>query len=106
MTAMSGAFNRTVFNGITVLLKISEENDTYRYVYIGGNMVCSFLTNNNIYEYISNMGNNLTPYSIAVGDENVHFLTPHFEFVRRNKINYDDFLSRNESSVDPYDYHL
>ena len=45
MTAMSGAFDKSFFNGNTILLKISEENDRHRYVYIGGNMVCSFLTN-------------------------------------------------------------
>ena len=52
MTLMSGAFNKTVFNGNTILLKISEENDKCRYVYIGGDMICSFLTNDNIYKYI------------------------------------------------------
>ena len=35
-------------------------------------MICSFLTNDNIYKNISNMGNELTPYSIAVGHENVY----------------------------------
>ena len=58
-------------------------------------MECSFLTNDNIYEYISKLGNNLIPYSIAVGDENIYFLTSHFEFIRRDKIDYDDLLSRN-----------
>ena len=32
-------------------------------------MVCSFMTNDNIYEYISNMGKNLSPYSIAIGEK-------------------------------------
>ena len=52
------------------------------------------------------MGNNLIPYSIAKSGENIYFLNPHCKFIRRNKINYDDFLSRNENSVDPYNYHL
>ena len=103
---MSGAFDKSVFDGKTILLKITKENDRHRYVYIGGNMICSFLTNDNIYKYISNMGNNLTPYSIAVGHENVYFLIPHFKFIKREKINGDDFLKTNENSVDPYDYHL
>ena len=67
MTAMLGAFDKSVFDGKTILLKKSEENDKHRYVYIGGNMICSFLTDDKIYKYVSNMGNNLTPYSIAVG---------------------------------------
>ena len=49
-------------------------------------MVCSFLTNDKKYKYISNMGNNLTPYSIAIGWENNYFLTPHIEFNKRENI--------------------
>ena len=49
MTAMSGAFDRTVFDGNTILLEICEECNRHRSVNIGGNMVCSFLTNDNNY---------------------------------------------------------
>ena len=42
----------SVYNGNTVLLKISEECDRHMYIYIGGNMMCTFLTNGNIYDYI------------------------------------------------------
>ena len=28
------------------------------------------MTSDNIYEYISNMGNNLCPYNVATGEEN------------------------------------
>ena len=66
MTAMSGAFDKSVFDGNTILLKISEENDKHRYLYIGGDMIRSFVTNDKIYKYISNVGNNLKPYSIAI----------------------------------------
>ena len=45
MTLMSGAFDKSVFDGNFILLKISEENDKHRYFYIGGDMICSFLTN-------------------------------------------------------------
>ena len=61
MTMFSGAFDKKVFDGNTILLKVSEENGKHKYVYNGGDMVCSFMTSDNIYEYISNMGNNLTP---------------------------------------------
>ena len=30
-----------------------------------------FLTNDKIYKYISNMGNNSTPFGIAIGWENI-----------------------------------
>ena len=50
MTAFSGAFDKSIFDGNTILIKIGEENSKHRYVYIGGDMVCSFLTNDRIYK--------------------------------------------------------
>ena len=86
MTEMSGALDKSVFDGNTNLLKISEENNRHRYVYIGGNMVCIFLTNDKIYEFISKMGNNLVPYSIAIGTRYIYFLTPHFKIIKRERL--------------------
>ena len=83
MTKVSGAEDKEVFDGNTILLKIVEENIKHRYVYIGGDMVCSFLINDRIYKYISNMGNNLTPCSIAIGWENKYYLTPYFKFTKK-----------------------
>ena len=90
LTEFSGARNREVFNGNTILLKVNEENNKHRYVYVGGDKVCSFLTNDKIYKYISNMGNNLTPYSIAIGWENIYYLTPYFRFIQRKNIDIND----------------
>ena len=78
------------YDGNTILVKISEENNKHRYVYIGGDMVCSFLTNDKIYKYISNMRNNLTPYSIAIGWKNIYFLTPYFRVIKKENIDVDD----------------
>ena len=44
MTEFSGAEDKEVFNRNTILLEIGKENNKHRYVYIGGDMVCSFLT--------------------------------------------------------------
>ena len=90
MTEFSGARDNEVFDGNTILLKVSEENNKHRYVYIGGDMVCSFLTDDRIYKYISNMGNNLTPYSIAIAWENIYYLTPHFKYIKKENIDVDD----------------
>ena len=84
--------NKSTFDGNTILLKISEENGKHNYAYIGGDMICSFMTNDNIYEYISNMGNNLCPYSVAIGEENYNLLTPNFKFFKKDKIDYDAIL--------------
>ena len=56
-------------------------------------MVCSFMTSDIIYEYISNMGNNLTPYIIATGEENYYLLAPNFSFIKKDKINYNTILN-------------
>ena len=55
-------------------------------------MVCSFLTNDKIYKYISNMGNNLSPYSIATGEENYYLLAPNFKIIKKDKIDYNTIL--------------
>ena len=50
MTIFSGALDKSVFDGNTNFLKINEENNKYGYVYIGCDMVCTFLTNDKIYK--------------------------------------------------------
>ena len=92
MTEVSGAKDKEVFDGNTILLEKGKENNKHRYVYIGDDMVCSFLTNDKSYKYISNMANNLTPYSIAAGEENYYLLAPNFNFIKKNKIDYHTIL--------------
>ena len=72
MTRFSGARDKEVFNGKTILLEIGIENNKYKYIYIGGDKIASFLTNDRIYKYISNMAINLSPCSIAIGWENIY----------------------------------
>ena len=103
---MSRAFDESVFDVNTSLLKISDENDRHRFVYFGGDMMCSFLTDDYIYKYISIMGKTLTPYSIAIVGKNFYFLTLHFKFIKSEKINDNELLKSNGNSVDPLDYHV
>ena len=84
--------NKSTFDGSSILLKIGEENDRHKYVYIGGDMICSFMTSDKICEYISNMRNNLCPYSVATDEENYFLLTPNFRFIKKDKIDYDAIL--------------
>ena len=93
MTALSGAFDKACFDGNTILLKVSIEDGKNKYVCIGGDMVCSFMTSDNIYEYISNMGNNLSLYSIATGEKNYYLLAPNFSFIKKDKIDYNTILN-------------
>ena len=92
MTALSGAFDKACFDGNTILLKVGIENGKNKHVYIGGDMVCSFMTSDNIYEHISNMGNNLSPYSMATGEEKYFLLTPNYSFIKKDKIDHDDIM--------------
>ena len=92
MTVFSGARDEKVIDGKTILLKINEENGKHKYVYIGGDMVCSFMTSDNIYDYISIMGKNLSPYSVATGEKNYYLLTPNFNFIKKDKIDYNTIL--------------
>ena len=92
MTALSGAFDKGCFDGNTILLKVGIENGKNRYLYIGGDMVCSFLTSDSIYKYVSNMGNNLSPYSFATGEKNYYLLAPNFSFIKKDKIDYKTIL--------------
>ena len=41
MTAMSRAFIKNCLDGNTNLLKVGIENGKHKYVYIGGDMMCS-----------------------------------------------------------------
>ena len=61
--------------------------------------MCSFLTNDKIYKYISNMGNNLIPYSIAIREENFDFSTPGFKFIKRQNIKNFELMETNEISL-------
>ena len=90
MTEFSGARDKELFDANTILLNIGKENNKYKYIYIAGDQVCSFLTNDKIYKYISNMGNNLCPYSIAIGYENIYYLTPYFKYTKRENIDIED----------------
>ena len=93
MTALSGAFDKACFFGNTILLKVGIENGKSKYVYIGGDMVCSFMTSDNIYEYVSNLRRNLSPYSFAIGKENYYLLNPNFSFIKKDKIDYNTILN-------------
>ena len=38
------------------------------------------------------MGKNLSPFSIATGEENYYLLAPYFKFIKKDKIDYDTVL--------------
>ena len=44
------------------------------------------MTNDKIYEYVSNMGINLSPYSVATGEQNYYLLAPNFKFIKKIRL--------------------
>ena len=71
MTRTSGAFDKSIYDGSTISLKIGEQTVKHRWVYIVGDKICSFLTDDDLYKYVSNMGSNIILYSLAVGNEEI-----------------------------------
>ena len=56
------------------------------------------------------MGNNLTPYSIAIGWESIYYLTPFFRLIKKENndvndidklfdIDYNDIMNREEIEI-------
>ena len=52
------------------------------------------------------MGNNLTPYSLPIGEENIYFLTPHFISTKREKIDDNELLKASKGKIDPFNQHF
>ena len=77
MTKFSEAFDNPNFDGNTVLLD-SEDNE---YVYISGSEVVKFKTNDTIIDYISLMGNNMSPYTFAIKKKHTYFISVHHKFI-------------------------
>ena len=48
----------------------------------------------------------MIPYSIAMGEEKIYFLSPHCKCIKRAKIKHDDLLKTTGNSIGPFDYHL
>ena len=101
MKEFSGAANNSSrFDGNTLLLEC-ENNE---YVYISG--ISKFNTEDKIINYISLMGNNMTPYAIMVGEKYTYFLYHRYKFIENDKIEEGYLLNATNTSLDPYDYHL
>ena len=102
MTDFSGAVNNPNFNGNTTLLECEDGKNFY----ISGFEIFEFRTGDKIIEYISLMGNNLTPHAFAVGSSNTYFISTHYKSIENDKIEQGTLLNSSNDSLDPHDYHL
>ena len=77
MTEVSGAGDKIDFDGNTLLIEC--ENDEY--VYISGLEIIKFKTEDKLKDYISLMGNNMTPYAYAIGEKYTYFIYHRYKFI-------------------------
>ena len=52
------------------------------------------------------MGNNMCPYTIAIGEKNTYFISIHYKFIENDKIEEGSFFSATNNSLDSFVYHL
>ena len=102
MTDFSGARDKIDFDGNTLLLEC-EDNE---YVYISGLEITKFKIDEKLIDYISLMGNNMTPYAIMIGERSTYFLYYRYNFIQNDKIEEGTLLNATNTSLVPYDYHL
>ena len=50
------------------------------------------------------MAKNMIPYSIAIGEKNNYFLSPHYKYIKRKNFKDDELLKTIGNSVYPFDY--
>ena len=102
MTEFTAALNNPNFDGNTILLKCEDS----KYNYISGLQVFEFRTDDKILDYISLMGNNMIPYTFAVGDIYTYFISTHYKLIENDKIQEGTLLNPSNDSKDPYDFYL
>ena len=102
MTEFSGAGDKIDFDGNTLLLEC-ESNE---YVYISGLEIFQFKTDDRSIDYISLMGNNMVPYTFAIGEKYTYFISTHYKFFENDKIEEGTSLNATNDSLDPFDNHL
>ena len=102
MTKFSGANDSSDLDGITILLEC-EDNE---YVFISGCENNRFETDDKVIDYISLMGNNMCPSTIAVGEKNTYFISDLYKFIENEKIDEGTFLNATNDNLNPFLHHL
>ena len=102
MTDFSGAGDKIDFDGNTLLLEC-EDSD---YVYFSRLEIFQFKMDDKIIVYISLMGNNIVPYTLAIGEKYTYFISNHHKIIENDKIEEGTLLNARNDSSDPFDYHL
>ena len=97
----SEAEDKKEFNGNTLLL----EGQNIEYVYISGLEIFQFKTDDKVLYNKSLMGDNMVPYTVAVGEKYTYFLSSHYKLIENDKIEHGTLLNATNNSLNPYYYH-
>ena len=98
MTQFSGADYSFYFGGNTFLLDC-EDNE---YVYDSGFEIFKFNTDDKVIDYISLIGNNMCPYTNAIGEKYTYFISIHHKFIEDDEIEEGTLLNATNNSLDPF----
>ena len=102
MTEVSGAGDKTDFDGNTLLLEC-ENNEN---VYFSGLETFQVKTIDKIIDYIFLMGNNMVYYTFPIGEKYKYFLSTHYKFTENDRIEEGTLLNATNHSSNPFDHHL
>ena len=102
MTEISAAMDNSNFNGNTILLEVEDK----KYVSFSGLEIFEFRTDDKILDNISLMGNNMIPYTFAIGEKYTYFISTHYNFIGNDKSEEGMSINASNNSLDPYDCHL
>ena len=98
----SGAYDNANFDGNTILLDCQDNE----YVFISGREIIKFQTDDMFIDYISLMGNNMSPYTFAIGEKYTYFSSVHHKVIENDEFEEGTLLNATNDSLDLFDYHL
>ena len=52
------------------------------------------------------MGNNMAPYTSAIGEKYTYFITIQYNFFEKDRVEKGTLLNAKNESLGPFDYHL
>ena len=103
ITELSGAADyNSDFDGNSILPECQDNEN----VYISGLESSNFNTNDKLIDYISLMGNNMSPYTFAIGENYPYFVSTRYKYFENDKIEEATLLNATIASLDRFDFHL
>ena len=80
------------------------ESDCNEYIFFSGYEIVIFPKEDNFIDFIYNIGNNMVPYAIAVGEKFNKSISDLYKFVENGKIEKGVLVNGIANRLDPFDY--